>query len=73
MKNLNATDLHGRLTVGGYGQDYLNRLNAVRNRITVATMQQPAAAGGAATKPYVAGSNAPDDPAGFVTRWWPGP
>ena len=26
MKNLNATDQHGRLTVGGYGQDYLSRL-----------------------------------------------
>ena len=26
MKNLGATDVHGRLTVGGYGQDYMNRL-----------------------------------------------
>ena len=26
MKNLGATDMHGRLTVGGYGADYMNRL-----------------------------------------------
>lgn len=25
MHNLNATDIHGRLTVGGYGQDYMRR------------------------------------------------
>jgi len=28
MKNLAATDLHGRLTVGGYGRDYMNRIAA---------------------------------------------
>lgn len=39
MKNLNATDVHGRLTVGSYGRDYLNRLNAGRDRMA-ATLQQ---------------------------------
>ena len=26
MKNLGATDVHGRLTVGGYGQDFMRRM-----------------------------------------------
>jgi hypothetical protein len=40
MNNPNATDQHGRLTVAGYGQDYLNRLNGgdPRNAITSAVM-----------------------------------
>ena len=30
MKNLGATDVHGRLTVAGYGQDYLRRLGGAQ-------------------------------------------
>jgi hypothetical protein len=45
MNNLNKTDQHGRLTVGGYGRDYTNNL---RNGVTQALVDQQAPQGGGA-------------------------
>ena len=49
MNNPNATDQHGRLTVAGYGQDYINRLGGgdPRSAITAQMMAlAPTGAGG---------------------------
>ena len=54
MKNLGASDVHGRLTVGSYGQDYLKRLGAAggpREAIAAAMATQPAAQAAAPMPP----------------------
>jgi len=40
MKNPNATDIHGRLTVSGYGKDYLKRLGP-RDAVAMTLAQPP--------------------------------
>jgi len=49
MNNPNATDQHGRLTVAGYGQDYINRLGGGDPRAAITAQMMalaPTGAGG---------------------------
>jgi hypothetical protein len=68
MKNPNATDQYGRLTVRGYGQDYLNRLNggqpaAPRDKVAAALLDQQSppimAQGGDEAPPTIPGATPP--------------